>query len=212
MRVPPLPFVAPEHHGRLAVLMLPVYAGDIEAGQRALAPFRALATPIADLVMPMPYPGIYQFTEGAAQPGLEVTRSLFFDDLDDAAVDLIIERLETAPSAMAAGQLRVLGGAMARVPADATAFAHRTARGLFTLITMYEDVADTERQAAWTDSFAAELARLSTGVYSNFIADEGEARVHDAYPGATYERLVAVKRRYDPSNLFRLNQNIRPDA
>jgi FAD/FMN-containing dehydrogenase len=141
---------------------------------------------------------------------MEVTRSLFLDDLDDAAVDTIVGRLETATSPMSIGQLRVLGGAMARVPADATAFAHRSARVLFTMITTFEDAAELPRHAEWTAEFAADLDRLSTGVYSNFIADEGAARVHDAYPAATYRRLAEIKRRYDPTNLFHLNQNIAP--
>ncbi len=209
MRVPPLPFVAPDAHGRLAVIVMAVHAGDPDEGQRALAPFRALARPIADVVAPMPYPGIYQLTEAAAQPAPSIDRSLFLDALDDAAVDAILGRLETASSPMAMGQLRVLGGAMARVPADATAFAFRDARAMFTIITPFEDAADVDRHLGWTEAFFADLRHLSTGVYSNFLAD-GEERIHEAYPPATLERLVGVKRSVDPTNLFRLNQNIRP--
>jgi FAD/FMN-containing dehydrogenase len=102
----------------------------------------------------------------------------------------------------------VLGGAMADVPPEATAFAHRDAGMMITLHAAHgEDRAEAD---AWINRFFGALAPKSIGVYSNFLDDEGQARVRDAYPLATYERLVAVKRRYDPSNLFRRNQNIRP--
>ena len=119
-----------------------------------------------------------------------------------------------APSSpMAMIQLRVLGGAMARVAADETAFAHRDAAVMVMIITLYEDPA-TEAGAARLDRGAPRGARRRTtsGVYSNFLEVEGEERIRAAYPAGTYERLADVKRRYDPTNLFRLNQNIRPAA
>ena len=111
---------------------------------------------------------------------------------------------------MAVTQIRILGGAMADVPQSATAFAHREAPVLVVLITPFEDVAEAPVHEAWTHAFYEELRPRSVGVYSNFLEDEGEARVKEAYPGLTYQRLAEVKRRYDPTNLFRLNQNIRP--
>jgi FAD/FMN-containing dehydrogenase len=212
MRIPPLPFVAPELHGELAVIVMAVYAGDPDAGQRAVAPFRALATPLAEALMPMPYPAIYRLTEAASTPGPNVTRSSLLDVLDDSVVDTIVERMRTASSPMAMTQIRVLGGAMARVPTGATAYAHRDRTVMLTVITPYEDPADGERHAEWTTAYAADLAPHAVGAYANFLADEAEWRVHEAYPGATYRRLVRVKRRYDPTNLFHLNQNIRPFA
>jgi FAD/FMN-containing dehydrogenase len=183
---------------------------DIAAGQAALAPFRALATPLAEAAFPMPYPGIFDFTAEGGKPGPGVTRSLMLDELDDETIDLIIERVH-APSAPAAiTELRVLGGAMARVPADATAFAHRDARVLFALITPFEDPAEAPVHEAWTQDYFDAVAAKSTGVYSNFLAAEGEARIREAYPGSTYDRLAEVKRAYDPTNLFKLNQNITP--
>ena len=113
---------------------------------------------------------------------------------------------------MAMIQLRVLGGAMARVPAGATAFAHRDANVMFALIMPFEDPAELPVHEAWTADFHEALAPKSTGVYSNFLAVEGEGRIREAYPDATYDRLADVKRRYDPTNLFRMNQNIRPAA
>jgi FAD/FMN-containing dehydrogenase len=109
-------------------------------------------------------------------------------------------------------QLRVLGGAMGRVPTEATAFAHRDAAVMATIITPFEDPATEAAQRAWTDGLHDALAANDVGVYSNFLEVEGDERIRAAYPGGTYERLADVKRRYDPSNLFHLNQNIRPAA
>jgi FAD/FMN-containing dehydrogenase len=111
---------------------------------------------------------------------------------------------------MAAAQLRVLGGAVARVPAEATAFAHRERLAIVALAAVYERTEESAEHEAWITDFAGALAQ-DEGVYVNFLGDEGEARVREAYPGSTWDRLVAVKRRYDPTNLFRLNQNIAVD-
>jgi len=211
MATPPLPFVPADLHFKPSVVLMFVYASDdIAAGQAALAPFRALATPLAEAAFPMPYPGIYDFTAEGGKPGPGVTRSLMLDALDDETIDLILERVN-APSAPAAiTELRVLGGAMARVPADATAFAHRDARVLFALITPFDDPAEAPIHEAWTQDYFDAIASKSTGVYSNFLATEGEARIREAFPGSTYERLAEVKRAYDPTNLFKLNQNVAP--
>ena len=211
MGVPPLPFVPAEHHFKPAVIVMFVHASDdIAAGQAALAPFRALAAPLADAAFPMPYPGIYDFTAEGGKPSAGVLRSVILDGIDDEAVDTILARTSAPSSRLAMTQIRVLGGAMARVPADATAFAHRDARVMVTLITGMEDPAEAPVHTAWTQAYYEELAPKASGVYSNFLASEGDARVREAYPAATYERLAEVKRAYDPTNLFRLNQNIVP--
>jgi FAD/FMN-containing dehydrogenase len=213
MPAPPLPFVPEEHHFKPSVVLMFVHASDdIDAGQAALAPFRALATPLAEAAFPMPYPGIYEFTAAGAERTNEVVRSLFLDTLDDAAVETILARSAAPSSPMAMTQIRVLGGAMARVPAEATAFAHRGAGVMIALLTVFPDASELPIHEAWTQSYFEELAPKATGVYSNFLADEGERRVREAYPSETYARLAEVKRRYDPTNLFRLNQNIRPAA
>jgi FAD/FMN-containing dehydrogenase len=208
---PPLPSIPQEHHFKPSIILLFVHASDdIAAGQAALEPFRRLATPLAEAAFPMPYPGIYEFTAEGGKPGPSVVRSLFLDALDDSSVDEILARMAAPSSPMAMVQLRVLGGAMARVPAGATAFAHRDANVMFALVTPFADPAELPVHEAWADGFHAALAPKSTGVYSNFLADEGEERIREAYPAATYARLADVKRRWDPSNLFRMNQNIRP--
>ena len=111
---------------------------------------------------------------------------------------------------MSVAQLRVLGGAMARVPVEATAFAHRRSRIMVNVAAFYDGPDDRAVREAWVVDFAAALNQADSGAYVNFLGDEGEARVRDAYPGATWDRLRAIKARYDPINLFRLNQNIPP--
>jgi FAD/FMN-containing dehydrogenase len=111
---------------------------------------------------------------------------------------------------MAGAQLRVLGGALAHVPADATAYALRSSRIMVNLFSIYGTPAEAPAHQAWIAKMAAELDQGDKGAYVNFLNDEGEARVRAAYPGKTWDRLRQIKRRYDPTNLFRLNQNIPP--
>jgi FAD/FMN-containing dehydrogenase len=207
MVAPPMPFVPPSHHGKLVMMALLAYAGDAGAGERALAPLRALAEPLADMVQPMPYAGLFQPQE-AMEVVEESARSMFLDAFDHAAAETVVEHLQASTAPMAVAQLRVLGGAMARVPADATAFAHRDRRIMAGVGCVYEDARDRPTHHAWADRFAAALRQGGPGVYVNFLTDEGRERVREAYPGPTWDRLVQVKRRYDPGNLFRLNQNI----
>jgi FAD/FMN-containing dehydrogenase len=209
MPCPPMPFVAEEHHGKLVVFALMVYAGDVEAGQRATAPFRELATPLADLIKPMPYPEIYPPDSDDYHP-LAIARTMFVDTVDLPVAMTIVEHLEASDAAMRVAQLRVLGGAMSRVPADATAYAHRDSRIMVNIASFYEGPEDREQRQAWVDGFVAALRQGDDGAYVNFLVDEGEERVRAAYPGSTWDRLAAVKARYDPTNLFRLNQNIPP--
>ena len=111
---------------------------------------------------------------------------------------------------MRATQLRVLGGAMARVPADATAFAHRSCRVMAIVVSFYEGPEDKVVREEWVHRFADALDQGTEGAYVNFVGDEGEEGVRSAYPGETWDRLAALKARYDPTNLFRLNQNVPP--
>jgi FAD/FMN-containing dehydrogenase len=209
MVAPPMPFLPAEAHGQLVVMALLAYAGDAEAGERALAPFRALAPPLADMVQPMPYAGLFQ-GEDDMEVVEESARSLFCNTVDATAAKAVVAHLEASTAPMAVAQLRVLGGAMARVPVGATAFAHRHRPIMAGVGCVYEQAADRPVHDAWADRFAATLRQGDPGVYVNFLGDEGPDRVREAYPGPTWDRLVEVKRRYDPHNLFRRNQNIPP--
>jgi FAD/FMN-containing dehydrogenase len=208
MPAPPLPFVPPEHHGRLVVMALLAYAGGAEAGERAVAPFRALATPIVDMVRPLPYPELFPPEQGDYHP-VAAARTMFVDSIDRGVAESIIDYLKASTAAMRVAQLRVLGGALARVPSAATAFAHRARRVMVNVAALYDRPDEAAVHEAWVADFAATLHQ-GDGAYVNFLGAEGAARVREAYPGSTWNRLAAIKRRYDPTNLFRLNHNIPP--
>jgi FAD/FMN-containing dehydrogenase len=134
----------------------------------------------------------------------------FLDRVDRPTAGTIIERLEAIDAPMRAVQLRTLGGAIARVPDDATAYAHRSSGIMVNVAVFYEGEHDKGQKQAWLDETMAAIKQSDDGAYVNFVGDEGEARIRAAYPRGTYERLADIKRRYDPDNLFRLNQNVPP--
>jgi FAD/FMN-containing dehydrogenase len=209
MKAPPMPFIPEEHHGKLAIFALMAYAGDTAAGERAVAPFRGLAEPLADMLRPMSYPEIYMPDEEDYHP-IAFGKTRFTDHLDEEAAATILDRVAASTAMMAVTQIRALGGAMARVPADATAFAHRRSRLMVTVAAVYEQMEETPRHQTWVDDLAGTLLQDDDGAYVNFLGDEGEAGVRHSYPGAIWDRLREIKGRYDPNNLFRLNQNIPP--
>ena len=209
MSAPPMPFVPAEHHGKLVIFAMLCYAGGAEAAERAIAPFRTLATPIVDMVKPSRYPEMYPPDDPAYHP-IASGRTMFIDSVDRRVADTILEHLDASTAPMRVAQLRVLGGAFARVPADATAFAHRRSRILVNVAAVYERPEEAGAHEPWVARFASALRQGDTGAYVNFIADEGQAGTRAAYPGPTWDRLASIKRRYDPTNLFHLNQNIPP--
>ena len=209
MPAPPMPFVAPEHHGKLVIFAMMCYAGAVEAGERVLAPFRALAKPIVDMVKPSRYPEMYPPEDPAYHP-IATGRTMFIDRVDRGVAEMIVEQLNSTDASMRVAQLRVLGAAMARVPVDATAFAHRRSRILVNVAALYERPEQASQYEPWVDGFVAALKQGDDGAYVNFLVDEGEARIRAAYPGKTWDRLRAIKRRYDPTNLFKICQNVPP--
>ena len=143
---------------------------------------------------------------------VSTSRTMFIDSVDRGVADTILEHLKATDAPMRVAQIRVLGGAMARVPVDATAFAHRRSRIMVNCAAVYGQPEQAAVYEPWVTTFAAALKQRDEGAYVNFVNDEGPARIRAAYPGATWDRLVQIKRRYDPTNLFRLNQNIPPGA
>jgi FAD/FMN-containing dehydrogenase len=208
MLAPPLPFVPEEAHGKPIAICLLAYAGPVEKAEGVLAPIRAVARPLADMVRPMRYPELYEGPEPEAP--FASGANFFTDSFEPASAEAILDELPRSTAMMKAVQLRVLGGALARVPNDATAFAHRD-RGLFVNVAaMYADPVERDVHDAWAAGLAKRLGGSGGGGYVGFLGEEDEATVRAAYPGGTWDRLRELKRRYDPHNLFRLNQNIPP--
>lgn len=208
MPCPPMPFVPEPLHGSLVLMAVACWAGPPDEAHAALAPLRTLATPIADLLRPMAYPELYPPDNPDYHP-LAVSRNLFLDAFDEAAAGLALERLASLDSPMRVLQLRALGGAAGRVPVDATAYAHRERRFMANVAAFHEGAGDRDAKLAWVGALARDLDP-APGAYVNFLGDEGPERVHAAYPGATWDRLAAIKRRHDPDNLFRSTQNVPP--
>jgi hypothetical protein len=137
---------------------------------------------------------------------------MFVDDIDQASAETIFDTLSKSDAAIRVAQLRVLGGAAARVSATATAYAHRSKRMLVNVAAFYNGADDRAVRARWVTDFARAVQPNDAGAYVGFLSDEGDARVRSAYPGQTWDRLTRIKSAYDPTNLFRLNQNVQPAA
>ena len=208
MIAPPMPFVPAEAHGKPALMAMLAYVGPPDNADGVIAPFRALAEPLADMVRPIRYPELYDGE--TPEPQHAAGANFFTDSIDASAAEAILEQLRASTAMMSAVQIRVLGGAMARVPADATAFAYRDRPMFVNLAAMYADPAEKDTHDGWVAGLADSLDGNGAGGYTGFLGNEDGETVRAAYPGATWDRLREVKRRYDPDNLFRLNQNIPP--
>lgn len=196
----------------LAAILLG-YNGDLDEGERVLAPARQFGSPIADLVTPMPYVKRQTLIDDLGVHGIHrYWKSGFMPELSDDFIDLAVERAETMASPMSVVGLFYVHGAAARVDPSATAFGLRGAQWDFDIISQWTDPSLADEQVRWTRSFWSEVEPFATGgVYVNHIAADEPGRVHAAF-GANYDRLLAVKRQYDPNNLFKLNHNINPSG
>jgi len=213
LRAPPLPFLPAEAHGTPVHLILPCFVGDPDAADQALAPLRTLGghrAPLADTTGPLPYPRLYDLTAMAAASRPHAIRNAYLRELTDETIDIVLDFVDRSTSPFGLVALRELGGAMARVPVDATAFAHRDKAFYIAADNAWEDDPEPQRHIAWTEDFWRAVAPHTDGAYAGFLGDEGDDRVRSAYPPATYTRLAVVKRAYDPDNLFRLNANVPP--
>ena len=208
MPCPPMPFVPESAHGKMIIFAFATYAGDVADGQKVLDRFRGLAQPLADMTRPMPYPGMYMPDDEEYRP-TAVAQTMYIDHVDGPTAVKIMDGLAASDAAMRVAQLRPLGGAMARVPDDATAFANRSSKIMANVAAFYNGPDDRPVREAWVKELSAALPRDGRA-YVNFLVNEGEEGVRAAYPGPTYDRLAEIKRQYDPTNLFRRNQNIPP--
>lgn len=209
-KAPPLPFLPTEAHGTDVVIFACFHAGDLAQGERELAPFRAFGKPLADVVGPTPYAGWQQaFDPLLAAGARNYWKSNNFSRLSDELIDLSLEYASRVPSDQTEILIGRLGGAVSRVAADATAYPHREPEFFSNVHTRWDDPSNDAACIDWARAFAAATAPHATGgVYVNFVPD-GDAALAAAY-GPNYDRLVQVKRKYDPKNLFRVNHNIVP--
>lgn len=211
-KAPPLPFLAPEVHGTEVLVLALCYCGDLEAGQAAVAPLRALGTPLADVVGPMPFAGWQTAFDPLLAPGARnYWKSHSFVSLSDPALDVIIDYVGRLPSGECEVFCGHLGGAINRVPAQATAYPHRDVNFVLNVHTRWRDAADDEKCIAWARGLFGDLTPHATGsVYVNFMPEEEAQRVRQGAYGVNYARLIELKKKFDPGNLFRMNQNIAP--
>jgi FAD/FMN-containing dehydrogenase len=209
MTAPPMPFIPAEYHGRPLVMVLLAYAGDLDDGDAHLERLKKLGPPIVDMVRRMPYAEVFP-PEQDFHP-IAASRTMFAEEIDRDRAESIIDYLNDSSAFMPVAHLRALGGAMANVPADATAFAHRDRSLLVNVAAIYEQPEQQAEHQAWVERLSAEVGG-SPGAYSGFLGEDGQARIREAYPGPTWDRLLEVKRRYDPDNLWRWNHNIGLDA
>jgi hypothetical protein len=214
MSAPPLPMVPLELQGRPAVGVLVVYAGTPDRGAEHIAPLHALA-PAVDAVQPMPYCAIQSMLDGPKDPEMRgYYRFSFLDELADPAVDTIVAAAAVAPSPFSGVLLQPLGGAFGRVGAMETALGHRDAQwGMQVLAAWPEPERDTANRS-WVRAFTDALSPWARPAgFPNFIGEAGDAAgVRSAYGAERYARLVEVKDRWDPDNVFRLNHNIVPSG
>ncbi|HWC25247.1 MAG TPA: FAD-binding oxidoreductase [Solirubrobacteraceae bacterium] len=210
---PPAPFVPAELVGRPVVgIVVAAFASGAEA-ERLVAPLRALA-PAVDAVAPMPYVALQSMIDDANPHGMQNHwKAAFLEDLSDAAIGDALEVAAEIPSPLTVVLLQPLAGAYGRVDEHATALSHRSARWAYHALSLWPDPADTQVNRAWTTRFADTMAAYGDGrAHPNHVSDPAGARVRSFYGAATYERLVAVKDRWDPRNVFAANQNIRPSG
>jgi FAD/FMN-containing dehydrogenase len=210
MKAPPMPFLPEELVGQPILFSILVYAGDSTKGEDVVSPFRNLDTPLLDMVQPGTYAGIYEAEEEGAPPFIFAIRNFFADEVDKAGAEAVLEALETSTAPMAVAQIRVMGGAVGRVPNDATAYGHRNLPIMVNVASAYSDPEEVGTHETWVNDLAKILGNGGEESYVNFLGEVDESRVRQAYPPETWERLREIKRRYDPGNLFRLNQNIPP--
>ena len=208
MNCPPMPFVPEELHGSLVIMGLVAWCGEVEAGKQMMKRLAGDTEPIADMTGPIAYPELYPPEEDYHPTA--VAKTMFADFFDEATAQIILDRLAASDASLRVAQLRVLGGAMARVPNEDTAFAHRDRKLMINVAAFYEGIEDLPRRETWVAELAGILSNGDERGYAGFLADEGQERVRAAYPGETWDRLRRIKAKYDPDNLFQLNQNIPP--
>jgi FAD/FMN-containing dehydrogenase len=209
---PPAPFLPPWVHGQPVVVIGACYAGSVEEGERVVAPLRRFGEPLVDLIRPTPYVSHQALFDPTAPHGLGYYwKSEYVPSLSDALIDTLAERAWGVPTPESYTIIFHLGGAVGRQDPEGSAFEDRRAAHAVNIDAVWSEPARASACIAWTRELWEAVRPYSTGrVYVNFLGEEGQDRVRAAYGEAKYERLRALKRKHDPTNFFRLNQNIRP--
>jgi FAD/FMN-containing dehydrogenase len=208
---PPAPFLPESAHGRPIVAVIAVHAGEPEAGSTLVQPLKDLGDPVADLIGVMPYTTMQSLLDGLWAPGAHnYMRSAYVEELTDPAITAVVGRHGAVPSPHSEIHLHHFGGAVARLGGGA-ALGDRSAQFVLNVIARTPDAEGYSENVMWARDTVHALAPVSReGAYSNFMGDAGDVRLRASYGPANYERLLALKRRYDPTDLFHLNQNIAP--
>ena len=216
-RLGPLPFVPAEAYGQLAVLITLVWCGDVDEGRRQVDRLRSLAPPIVDAVHVRPYTDMYTLLADAAPTTITNSTATLLTDLDrfdDSAIASVLAALEapldTDEPVLSAVELRVLGGAIARVEPDATAFGHRHRELACSVVAAGSAPSRVDQHRAWVRTLAGGLDHLAMGAYANFVGDANETPLAATYPPQTLHRLARIKAHYDPDNTFHHNLNVDP--
>jgi FAD/FMN-containing dehydrogenase len=211
-KAPPLPFVPAELHGEPVVAVVPCYSGPVEEGERVVRPLREFAKPVLDLCQPKPFLEHQAMFDPTFPHGRwYYMRACDVAELSDEVIDTTFEHSMRITSPLTAFPIWQMGGAVARIGSDETAFGPRDAGFTFNITVATESAAGFEEEREWARGLWSALEPHHTGtVYVNFLMEEGEERVRQAYGEVRYDRLKTLKRKYDPGNLFRLNQNIPP--
>ena len=210
---PPLPFLPEAVHGKLVLILPLAYAGDVAAGMREIEPLRSFGKPVGEHIGPQPYTAWQKAFDPLLTPGARnYWKSHNFTELSDTAIDLMIKFATEIPSPQGEIFLGLVSGQANRAPQDATAYAHRDAKFVLNVHSRWEQPEDDRNCITWAREFFKAMAPHATGgVYVNFLTQDESERTQAAY-GSNYGRLVQLKRKYDPNNLFRMNQNIKPEA
>jgi len=208
---PPLPFIPADRHGEPFLLIVACWAGPLGEGEMALKPFHDVAPVVAEHVGPMPYPALNSAFDELVGPGLQhYWKASFATELTDGAIAAHLEHGPKLPAVNSTVHLYPINGACHRVAASDTAFAYRDATFATVIAGMWPDPAENESSIQWVrDYYDAIAPHSEEGGYINFMAGDDQGRIQANYRG-NYDRLVEIKKRYDPDNLFHLNQNIRP--
>jgi FAD/FMN-containing dehydrogenase len=208
---PPLPVIPPELVGRPVIAVVGCYAGDVDEGERVLRPMRDFGSPVLDVFAPKPFVTHQQMFDPSFRHGCwYYVRSCDVAALTDDVIDVVVAHGRLISSPLSSIALWQMGGAVARVADEATAFSGRGAGFTFNINGNTPTADGFEEQRQWARDYWTALAPFHTSVYVNFLMEEGQARVREAYGDAKYRRLTMLKRAYDPANVFRLNQNIPP--